>query len=208
MRASFIEEVVLRDSDCSGCRNQAGFWGRMKDKKMVIWTRSLLRDYKEACKDIVVGARERPFKASVYLSLLAGDSFRCSLLEASSSLLLLSPWMRSGTADGHVQRLLALSHQGRLRHAPYDPDCDLYNTQCPHLRPRMADFPGRVLDVGFFGQWWLLRNKMKDFDINEDEFSHLPPCMKTIAYNDLHSEENEKLYEIKFQPVVMCEDHQ
>ncbi|XP_069623236.1 mitochondrial import inner membrane translocase subunit Tim29 [Ranitomeya imitator] len=227
--------VLLRRSysgtaTAAAAETKPGFWGRMKDKKMVIWTRSLLRDYKEACKDIVVGARERPFKASVYLSLLAGvgvcssrapseDSFRCSLLEASSSLLLLSPWMRSGTADGHVQRLLALSHQGRLRHvkllclslvyeAPYDPDCDLYNTQCPHLRPRMADFPGRVLDVGFFGQWWLLRNKMKDFDINEDEFSHLPPCMKTIAYNDLHSEENEKLYEIKFQPVVMCEDHQ
>ncbi|XP_073510318.1 mitochondrial import inner membrane translocase subunit Tim29 [Phyllobates terribilis] len=226
--------AALFRRSCSGtaapvaAETKPGFWGRMKDKKMVIWTRSLLRDYKEACKDIVVGARERPLKASVYLSLLAGvgvcsskapseDSFQCSLLEASASLLLLSPWTRSGTSDGHVQRLLDLSHQGRLRHvkllclslmyeAPYSPDCDLYNTQCPHLQPRLADFPARVLDVGFFGHWWLLRNKMKDFDINEDEFRHLPSSMRAISYSDLHSEENEKLYHIKFQPVIMREE--
>ncbi|KAM4035908.1 mitochondrial import inner membrane translocase subunit Tim29 [Anomaloglossus baeobatrachus] len=225
--------VLLRRS-CSGtaapaaAETKPGFWERMKSKKMVIWTRSLLRDYKEACKDIVVGAKERPLKACVYISLLAGvgvcsskapseDSFHCSLLEASASLLLLSPWTRSRTSDGHVQRLLDLRNESRLRHvklvcfslmyeAPYDPDCDLYDAQCPHLQPRITDFPGRVLDVGFLGHWWLLKNKMKDCDINEEEFSRLPSSMRAISYNDLHSQENEKLYEIKFQPVVMCED--
>ncbi|XP_069802958.1 mitochondrial import inner membrane translocase subunit Tim29 isoform X2 [Dendropsophus ebraccatus] len=198
--------------------------------QLIVWTKSLLRDYKEACKDIVVGAKDRPGKATLYLSLLAGvgvcssmappeDSFRCSLLEASSSLLLLSPWTRSGRSDGHVQRLIDLNNQGRLRYinllvlslvyeAPYDPDCDLYNSQCPHLQPRISDFPGRVLDIGFLGHWWLLKNKMKDFDVNEDEFSHLPPSMKTLSHNDLHSEENERLYEIKFRPVVLSEDVQ
>ncbi|XP_056426473.1 mitochondrial import inner membrane translocase subunit Tim29 [Hyla sarda] len=224
--------VLVRRS-CSGAPGTAavkpGFWGRMKEKKMVVWTKSLLRDYKEACKDIVVGAKEHPGKAATYLSLLAGvgicssaapseDSFRSSLLEASASLLLLSPWTRSGRSDGHVQRLVDLSNQGRLRYvnlqvlslvyeAPYDPDCDLYNTQCPHLQPRISDFPSRVLDIGFLGQWWLLKEKMKEFDVNEEEFSHLPLSMKTISYNDLHSQENERLYETKYRPLV-CEDHE
>ncbi|KAG8547620.1 hypothetical protein GDO81_027927 [Engystomops pustulosus] len=225
--------VLLRRS-CSGTAASVtppakpGFWERMKEKKMVVWTKSLLRDYKEACKDIVVGAKDRPGKAALYLSLLAGvgvcssrapseDSFHCSLLEASASLLLLSPWTRSGTSDGHVQRLMELSNEGRLRHldllvvslvyeAPYDPECDLYNTQCPHLQPRMVDFPRRVLDIGFLGQWWLLRNKMKDFDINEEEFRHLPPGMRSITHNDLHSQENERLYESKYKPILMSED--
>ncbi|KAM3924070.1 mitochondrial import inner membrane translocase subunit Tim29 [Leptodactylus fuscus] len=229
--------VLLRRS-CSGtaaplaaeAKPKPGFWERMKEKKMVVWTKSLLRDYKEACKDIVVGAKEQPGKAALYLSLLAGvgvcsshapseDSFHSSVLEASASLLLLSPWTRSGTSDGHVQRLLHLRNQGRLRHldllvlslvyeAPYDPDCDLYNTQCPHLQPRMVDFPRRVLDIGFLGDWWILRNKMRDFDINEDEFSHLPPGMRTISHNQLHSQENERLYERKFKAVTMPEDLQ
>ncbi|CAI9570005.1 unnamed protein product [Staurois parvus] len=199
------------------------FWTRLS-----LWTKSLLRDYGEACKDIAVGAKERPGKAALYISLLAGvgicsskapseDSFQCSLLEASSCLLLLSPWTRSGSSDQHIQRLMELRNEGRLRHinfmifsllyeAPCDPDCDLYSTQCSHLKPRWSAFPGRVLDVGFFGHWWLLQNKMKDFDINEEEFTHLPAHLRTISYNDLHSEENERLYEIKFKPAVISED--
>ncbi|XP_044134765.1 mitochondrial import inner membrane translocase subunit Tim29 [Bufo gargarizans] len=225
--------VLLRRS-CSGSAAQVtaevkpGFWERMKERKMVVWMKSLLHDYKEAVKDIVVGAKEHPVKAGLYLSLLGGvgvcssrapseDSFRCSVLESSASLLLLSPWTRSGTSDRHVQRLIDLSNQGRLRYinllvlsvvyeAPYDPDCDLYNAQCPHLQPRVVDFPSRLLDIGFLGQWWLLKNKMEDFDINEDEFSQLSPSMRIISRNDLHSEENERLYESKFQAVVLSEE--
>ncbi|KAM9312053.1 mitochondrial import inner membrane translocase subunit Tim29 [Gastrophryne carolinensis] len=205
-----------------------GFWVRMKNGKMATWTKSLLHDYGEACKDIVVGAKERPGKATIYVALLAGvgvcsskapseDSFQSSMLEASSDLLLLSPWTRSGKSDQHIQRLMALRNQGRLRYinltlfslmyeAPYDPQCDLYPTQCPHLKPRWSDFPSRVLDLGFFGRWWFLQQKMQEFDINEEEFSRLPAHMRTISPNDLHSEENERLYERKFQPFVFSDE--
>ncbi|XP_040202394.1 mitochondrial import inner membrane translocase subunit Tim29 [Rana temporaria] len=207
-----------------------GFWQRMKNKKFVVWTKHLLRDYGEACKDIVVGAKERPGKATLYISLLAGvgicsskapseDSFQCSLLEASSCLLLLSPWTRNGSSDQHVQRLMELRNEGRLRHinfmlfslmyeAPYDPDCDLYSSQCSHLKSRWAEFPSRVLDIGFFGNWWRLQNKMKDFDINEEEFTHLPAHMRTISHNDLHSEENERLNQSRIRTVVVMSKDQ
>lgn len=212
----------------AGEQVKPGFWERMKNKKFVLWTKHLLHDYGEACKDIVVGAKERPGKATLYISLLASvgicsskapseDSFQCSLLEASSCLLLLSPWARSGSSDQHVQRLMELRNEGRLRHinliifslmyeAPYDPDSDLYSSQCSHLKPRWSEFPSRVLDIGFFGNWWLLQNKMKDFDINEEEFTHLPAHMRTISYNDLHSDENERLNQSKFRTVVISKD--
>ncbi|XP_063787360.1 mitochondrial import inner membrane translocase subunit Tim29 [Pseudophryne corroboree] len=219
---------------CSGvaappvAEKKPGRLERIRNWRIVFWTKSLLRDYGEACKDIVVGAKERPGKAATYLSLLAGvgvcsstapseDSFQCCLLEASASLLLLSPWTRSGKSDQHVQRLIELRNGGRLRYvnlllfslvyeAPYDPECDLYASQCSHLQSRWSDFPHRVLDIGFFGHWWLLQNKMKDFDVNEEEFAQLPANMRTISFSDLHSQENEKLYEVKFHPVVMPED--
>ncbi|XP_053318706.1 mitochondrial import inner membrane translocase subunit Tim29 [Spea bombifrons] len=225
---------VLCRRSCSGTAagsppvvetRKPGLWGRIRTGKMAVWFKGLIHDYGEACKDIVTGAKERPGKAAFYISLLAGvgvcsskapseDSFQCSLLEASSSLLLLSPWTRSGKSDQHVQKLITLTNHGRLRHlnfllfsivyeAPYDPDVDLYPAHCPHLQPRWFDFPSRVLDVGFFGRWWFLQSKMKDYDVNEDEFVHLPEHMRTISHNDLHSQDNERLFQIKYQPVLM-----
>ncbi|KAM4747889.1 mitochondrial import inner membrane translocase subunit Tim29 [Rhinophrynus dorsalis] len=205
-----------------------GLWERVRTGRIALWMKSLLHDYAEACKDIAVGAKERPGKAALYISLITGagvcyskapseDSFQASLLEASDQLLLLSPWTRSGKSDQHVQRLMDLRNQGRLLHlnlflfsviyeAPYESDCNLYRAHCQHLQPRWSDFPSRVLDVGFFGRWWFLHNKMKEFDVNEDEFAHLPAHMRTISWNDLHSQENERLYQLKFQPVSMPEE--
>uniref|UniRef100_A0A8C5LW61 Translocase of inner mitochondrial membrane 29 n=1 Tax=Leptobrachium leishanense TaxID=445787 RepID=A0A8C5LW61_9ANUR len=207
-----------------------GRWERLRTGRMGIWVKSLLHDYAEACKDIVTGAKERPGKAAFYISLLSGisvcsskspslESFQCSFMEASESLLLLSPWTRSGKSDRHLQHLADLTNQGRLRYvnlmvfslvyeSPYDPDVALYAAQCSHLKPRWSEFPSRVLDVGFFGHWWLLRSNMEEFDMNEDEFAHLPEHMKTITFNDLHSEENERLFQEQYQPVVMPEEQE
>uniref|UniRef100_A0A8D0GJL3 Translocase of inner mitochondrial membrane 29 n=1 Tax=Sphenodon punctatus TaxID=8508 RepID=A0A8D0GJL3_SPHPU len=187
----------------------------------------LLHDYAEACKDVALGVKERPGKAGLYLSLLAGaaacslrapsdTSFEAALLEASGALLFLSPWVRNGGSEGHVQRLTKLRNQGRLRHrnlvffslvyeAPFDPDANLYQAQCKYLQPRWTEFPSRVLDVCFWGRWWVLSSKMKDSDINEEEFKHLPEQLRTIAYHNLHSEANEKLFDEKYRPVLLTE---
>ncbi|KAG2470746.1 TIM29 translocase, partial [Polypterus senegalus] len=192
-----------------------------------VWCRSLLNDYKEACRDIVVGAREKPGKATFYIALLGSagvcghlnpteDSFESSFLEASNKLLLLSPWVRSGVSNEHVQKLAKVQNQGRLRYlslvlvsvvyeTPFDRDSMIYEAQCPHLKPRWLQFPERILDVGFFGKWWVLRSKMFDFDINDDEFRHLPQHMRTLFPGQLHSEENEQLYLEKFKTVILTE---
>nr|XP_060614684.1 mitochondrial import inner membrane translocase subunit Tim29-like [Anolis sagrei ordinatus]XP_060619457.1 mitochondrial import inner membrane translocase subunit Tim29 [Anolis sagrei ordinatus] len=201
---------------------------RLRNGRVALWFKSLLHDYAEACKEVVQGIRNRPGRAGLYASLLAGavscslrspcdTSFESSLLEASGVLLLLSPWNRSTTAESHVQRLLKLKNQGQLRfqnllffsliyEVPFDEGADLYQVHCKYLEPRWAEFPGRILDVGFWGRWWVLHSKMQDSDINEEEFRHLPEHLRTISFHNLHSEANEKLFDEKYKPIFLTEE--
>ncbi|KAI4886000.1 hypothetical protein NFI96_000735 [Prochilodus magdalenae] len=190
------------------------------------WCRSLLGDYKEACREAFVGARERPVKASVYMAVLGGAyvcyrtnpdevSFQTDLLETSNKLALLSPWIRSGMSDGHVQHLVKLHNQGRLRHlslgvvsltyvVDFDPSCSLFEAQCSTLSVPWAELPKRVLDVGFAGRWWMLDNKMKDYDINEEEFKHLPPALAaTVPPSVQETERNERLHKESWKSLVV-----
>lgn len=192
-------------------------WERLKNSKAGVWCRSLLSDYKDACKDMVTGARERPLKASMYGTLLGGawvcfhtkpdwSSFEAVLLERSNQLALLSPWIRNGTSDGHVQSLVKLRNEGCLRHASlgllslvyradYDPDAALYEACCSNLSVPWMELPRRVLDVGFVGHWWILDSKMKDFDVNEEEFKHLPAHMQATSPPSVQDvETNERLH--------------
>ncbi|XP_047426788.1 mitochondrial import inner membrane translocase subunit Tim29 [Mugil cephalus] len=192
-------------------------WERLKNSKAAVWCRSLVSDYKEACKEIFVGAWEKPLKASAYATLLAGagacfytkpdrSSFEADLLDRSNQLCLLSPWIRSGTSDGHVQTLVKLRNEGRLHHASmgllsvmyrtdYDPDATLYEAQCSNLSVPWRELPQRVLDVGFAGRWWVLDSKMKNYDVNEEEFKHLPAHMQTTTPPSVQEvERNERLH--------------
>uniref|UniRef100_A0A8D2JGJ9 Translocase of inner mitochondrial membrane 29 n=1 Tax=Sciurus vulgaris TaxID=55149 RepID=A0A8D2JGJ9_SCIVU len=198
-------------------------WARLGD-----WARALLRDYAEACRDAVAAARARPERAAVYVELLGGAAACCALppseaafeealLDASGTVLLLAPATRNRDSEGFVQRLLWLRGLGRLRHvnlglcslvyeAPFDSQASLYQARCRYLQPRWVDFPGRILDVGFVGHWWVLGARMRDCDINDDEFLHLPAHLRVVGPHQLHSEANERLFDEKYKPVVLTDD--
>ncbi|XP_004447788.3 mitochondrial import inner membrane translocase subunit Tim29 [Dasypus novemcinctus] len=200
-----------------------GVWARLGT-----WARTLLRDYAEACGDAAAAARARPGRAAAYLGLLGGAAACCALapseaafeealLDASGTLLLLAPATRNRDSEACVQRLLWLRGRGRLRHlnlvlcslvyeAPCDAQASLYQARCRYLQPRWADFPGRVLDVGFAGRWWALAARMRDCDVNDDEFLHLPAHLRVVRPQQLRSEANERLFDEKYQPVVLTED--
>lgn len=191
-----------------------------------LWCRSLLGDYKEACREIFVGAYERPLKASFYVALLGGTyacyytnpdytSLQSRILETSNQLALLSPWIRSGTSDTHVQSLAKLRNEGRLRYvslgivslaymADFDPEPCLYEARCSALSVPWPQLPERVLDVGFAGRWWVLENKMENYDINEEEFKHLPPALlATAPPTAQETERSERLHQESWKPIVM-----
>ncbi|KAA0705607.1 Mitochondrial import inner membrane translocase subunit [Triplophysa tibetana] len=201
-------------------------WQRLINSRAGVWCRGLLGDYKEACREVLLGARDRPLKASVYLSLLGGmyagyytnpddSSFETCILETSNRLALLSPWIRSGTSDGHVQNLVKMRNECRLRYASlgfasltyytdYDPVSSLYEAQCSAISVPWAELPKRVVDVGFAGRWWVLDRKMKDYDINEEEYRHLSPSLvATVPPSPQITERNEKLHQDSWKAVVM-----
>ncbi|XP_057396190.1 mitochondrial import inner membrane translocase subunit Tim29 [Balaenoptera ricei] len=200
-----------------------GVWARLG-----AWARALLRDYAEACGDAAAAARARPVRAAVYVGLLGGAAACCALapseaafeealLDASGTLLLLAPATRNRDSEAFVQRLLWLRGRGCLRHvslglcslvyeAPFDAQASLYQARCRYLQPRWVDFPDRILDVGFVGRWWVLGARMRDCDINDDEFLHLPARLRVVGPHQLHSEANERLFDEKFKPVVLTDD--
>ncbi|NXR79721.1 TIM29 translocase, partial [Pycnonotus jocosus] len=67
---------------------------------------------------------------------------------------------------------------------PHGSEPALYSARCPHLRPRL----GELLDVGFLGRWWMLEEALRDFDINEEEFGHLPERLRRLERRELRSE--------------------
>ncbi|KAG9340405.1 hypothetical protein JZ751_021518, partial [Albula glossodonta] len=221
--------LLLRRWCTTAAQSKGSRLDRLRNSRVGVWCRSLLSDYKEACRESLVGAWERPFKASVYLGLLGGawacyatnpddTSFESALLESANQLGLLSPWIRSGTSDGHVQSLVRLRNEGRLRYASlgvasltyradYDPTVSLYEAQCSFLSVPWAELPDRVLDVGFAGRWWVLDTKMKDYDINEEEFKHLPPALAaTLPPSSQETEQNEKLHAESWKALVMDQE--
>ncbi|NXB53428.1 TIM29 translocase, partial [Leucopsar rothschildi] len=63
----------------------------------------------------------------------------------------------------------------------------LSSATCPPLRPRLWD-TGELLDLGFLGRWWVLREALRDCDINEEEFGHLPERLRGLERAQLRSE--------------------
>lgn len=55
----------------------------------------------------------------------------------------------------------------------YDEMCSLYKAVCPYLKTRYLTFYQRVVDIGFLDKWWILENKMEDYDVNEAQFSDI-----------------------------------
>ncbi|KAM8765410.1 mitochondrial import inner membrane translocase subunit Tim29 [Rhynchonycteris naso] len=225
MAAAALKRLWSRSSGDTGDAAAAkpGVWTRLG-----AWSRALLRDYAEACGDTAAAARARPGRAAMYLGLLGGAAACCALapseaafeealLDASGTLLLLAPATRSRDSEAYVQQLLWLRGRGRLRHvnlglcslvyeAPYDAQASLYQARCRYLQPRLVEFPDRILDVGFVGRWWILGARMHDCDINDEEFLHLPAHLRVVGPHQLHSEANERLFDEKYQPVVLTDD--
>ncbi|NXV72622.1 TIM29 translocase, partial [Atlantisia rogersi] len=71
--------------------------------------------------------------------------------------------------------------------APHAEAAALYAARCGYLEPGWKELPGRILDVGFWGCWWVLRRRLRDYDVNEEEFGALPPRLRRLEPRQLRS---------------------
>ncbi|XP_011256208.2 mitochondrial import inner membrane translocase subunit Tim29 [Camponotus floridanus] len=154
---------------------------------------TLYKDYKGVAIDAVIDCKKRPVRAAIYTTFLGGcfyssrcnpdeTTFREQLIQSSIKLIQVGEPIRNPVSVQHIQWLEQCYNEGLVRTLNlgilsliwldnYDKDCSLYKAVCPYLKPRFVTFHERVVDIGFLNKWWLLERKMKDYDINEAEFS-------------------------------------
>lgn len=108
--------------------------------------------------------------------------FREQLIQSSIKLIQVGEPIRNPVSVQHIKWLEQCYNEGLIRRINlgilsliwldnYDRDCFLYKAVCSYLKPRYITFHERIVDVGFLERWWLLERKMKDYDVNEAEFS-------------------------------------
>lgn len=44
--------------------------------------------------------------------------------------------------------------------------CNTYLANCSYLKLKYSDFYTRILDIGFMDHWFILNEKMMDYDVN------------------------------------------
>lgn len=105
------------------------------------------------------------------------------MIKYNLKLMLLGESIRNPVAVKHIEQLQQYYNEGIIRRISlgissliwidnYDENCSSYKAVCPYLKPRYITFYNRIIDIGFLDKWWVLENKMKDYDINEAEFNN------------------------------------
>ncbi|XP_076277084.1 mitochondrial import inner membrane translocase subunit Tim29 [Lasioglossum baleicum] len=162
-------------------------WGR--------YWKNVYIDYKEVADNVVTECKTRPLKATTYATLIAScvylnkhnsdeSTFQEQLLQNTMKLMQVGEAIRNPVSENHVKWLGQCYNEGILRRFNfgifsimwvdnYDEACSLYKTHCSYLKPQYITFYQRVVDIGCLNKWWILENKMKDYDINEVEFSNV-----------------------------------
>ncbi|XP_034175612.1 mitochondrial import inner membrane translocase subunit Tim29 isoform X2 [Osmia lignaria lignaria] len=132
--------------------------------------KNLFTDYKEVTVSVVNDCKEHPIKASIYASVLAfciylnkhnpdESSFREQLLQNTIKIMQVGETVRNPVSEYHVKWLGQCYNEGIVRRM--------------NLDVQYATFYQRIVDFGILDKWWVLESKMKDYDVNETEFSDL-----------------------------------
>lgn len=164
--------------------------------KLSLYFKNLYLDYYEVFREVRKGARDRPLKATFYgvSTLFVLNSFRTNeglrsyhseVTCACNRIANLTENSRNPESLKFVSNVGELKCHGLLRQidlgfstiiyrSDSNPETALYRYNCSHLRPSFKEFvQERLVDLGFFGHWLLLELKMKDYDINENEYKNL-----------------------------------
>ncbi|XP_076756409.1 mitochondrial import inner membrane translocase subunit Tim29 [Xylocopa sonorina] len=164
-------------------------------ERWAVYWKNLYADYKEVAVDTAKDCKEHPVRTSIYASLLASCvylsrhnpsecTFKDHLMQNTMKIMQVGEPIRNPVSEQYVKWLAQCYNEGIVRHMnlgvisliwldDYDKMCTLYKAVCPYLQVRYVTFYQRVVDFGFLDKWWVLEKKMKDYDVNEAEFSNV-----------------------------------
>ncbi|EPB80465.1 hypothetical protein ANCCEY_00362 [Ancylostoma ceylanicum] len=174
----------------------SGFFRRTGRSFVEYWQR-IGNDYRTVAKETVEGCVEKPFKAGLYFAGLGGliyayrtnpseESMMNDLRERRQVMTLLPPPIHNKESDDELAERSVLLCQNRLHYynlwffsllvrSPYDSSISIYASQDRNLKDWIwNEFFHNIHDIGFFGKWYRLEQKFKDYDINTDELAALP----------------------------------
>lgn len=136
--------------------------------------------------------KNRPFKAGIYLSILATAGvffklnpnrydYQTALLENANELSLVGEPIRNPTAVHHIESRLWEFKDDKLRYlnlgvctliwvARFNSTAELYEAKCSHLDSQWVKFHEDVVDVGVLGHWLNLEKAMEEYDVNPTEW--------------------------------------
>uniref|UniRef100_A0A6G1S779 Uncharacterized protein C19orf52 n=1 Tax=Aceria tosichella TaxID=561515 RepID=A0A6G1S779_9ACAR len=164
--------------------------------KIHLYFKNLSIDYLEVFKEVRQNARKRPLKASFYgastlfvLNLFRANeglrSYTSEVISACNRLGSVTENSRNPLSNEFIQQIGELNCHGVLRQidlgfstliykADANPDLALFRYHCSHLQPSFIEIlTDRVVDLGLLGHWINLELKMKDYDINEEEYKDM-----------------------------------
>ncbi|GAB1603131.1 mitochondrial import inner membrane translocase subunit Tim29-like [Argonauta hians] len=163
-------------------------------EKIADYFHNIYSDYKLVAVETVQSMRERPVKASAYVSLISAvglliksnpneNSFLMEIMENANKLALVGQPIRSPRTEKHINFLTENMRDRKLVHINlgvlsliyednYSQGLGLYAAQCGKLKTPWLEIYKNIVDVGISGYWVYLDSAMKDYDINEDEWDN------------------------------------
>lgn len=145
-------------------------------------------DYKEMVIDTGKHMIQHPLKTTVYATLGIStylfckhnpdfEDFKKEFQSNKNQLILVHESCQNPISSNHIKNLEKWFNQGVVRRLSlgvisfiwidnYDKDCSLYKTTCEYLKVPYAGFSERIIDIGFWDKYWVLEERMKDYDVN------------------------------------------
>lgn len=165
---------------------------KYKDTIVEKWSRywtQLFIDYGEVFVGVGKSIQTRPIRSAVYaatgtgiyLSVQKNPSpvdFMVQLRNVTGELVMVDPKCHNPQSSEYLKFLERSLNNGLIRHlnlgvcslmwlSDYDASVALYKATCTYTGVQYRTFPDRVIDIGFWGRWWNLQQKMQDYDVAE-----------------------------------------
>lgn len=163
--------------------------GTIAEKWLLYW-KNLYKDYRDVFIDVGKQTKDHPIRSTFYISSAAAayyafkrnpseTDFYEQLRKYTGDLVLVHESCQNPIASEYFKFLERCYNEGIIRRLSigicsflwidnYDKALSLYKTTCTHLQPDYLMWHKRIIDVGFLNTWWTLKDKMIDYDVNEN----------------------------------------
>ena len=156
-------------------------------EKWALYWKHLGIDYKDVFVGVLQQTKEKPIRAGLY-GVTGYSAYKC--IENNPSHLEFLEQLRYYNTDlvqvdqrcqkpesaeyitflhrcynENVVRYLNVGVMSFIWIDDYDKALGLYKSTCSYTQPEYLTFHKRIVDIGFWNKWWILTNKMKNYDV-------------------------------------------